>query len=61
MKKMVWRRKHKIEITSSTVNDELAFIIGVPSTLNAPSFSVARIDGWKKLLGDSAWIEMGYF
>jgi len=42
-----------------SVNDELAFVAGIPSTLNAPSFSAAEMDERRKLLRESVRREMG--
>ncbi|ESW07701.1 hypothetical protein PHAVU_010G151400 [Phaseolus vulgaris] len=42
-----------------SVNDELAFVAGIPSTLNAPSFSAGKMDEQRKLLRDSVRREMG--
>jgi len=42
-----------------SVNDELAFVAGIPSTLNVPSFSAEKMDEQRKLLRDSVRREMG--
>ncbi|KAL2338097.1 hypothetical protein Fmac_012543 [Flemingia macrophylla] len=42
-----------------SVNDELAFIAGIPSTLNTPSFNAIKMDEKRKLLRDSVRREMG--
>ncbi|KAK7381625.1 hypothetical protein VNO80_00171 [Phaseolus coccineus] len=42
-----------------SVNDELAFVAGIPSTLNAPSFGAEKMDERRKLLRDSVRREMG--
>ncbi|KAK7294155.1 hypothetical protein RJT34_17038 [Clitoria ternatea] len=42
-----------------SVNDELAFVAGIPSTLDTPSFSAGKMDETKKLLRDSVRREMG--
>ncbi|BAT98532.1 hypothetical protein LR48_Vigan406s014600 [Vigna angularis] len=42
-----------------SVNDELAFVAGIPSTHNNASFSAAKMDERRKLLRDSVRREMG--
>lgn len=42
-----------------SVNDELAFVAGIPSTHNTASFSAAIMDERRKLLRDSVRREMG--
>lgn len=42
-----------------SVNDELAFIAGLPSTLNTPSFSTEKMFEKRKLLRDTVRKEMG--
>ncbi|TKY64514.1 N-acetyl-alpha-D-glucosaminyl L-malate synthase [Spatholobus suberectus] len=42
-----------------SVNDELAFVAGMPSTVNTPPFSAEKMDERRKLLRDSIRREMG--
>ncbi|XP_027906758.1 uncharacterized protein LOC114166246 isoform X2 [Vigna unguiculata] len=42
-----------------SVNDELAFVAGIPSTHSTQSFSAAKMDERRKLLRDSVRREMG--
>ncbi|KAL5176460.1 N-acetyl-alpha-D-glucosaminyl L-malate synthase [Glycine soja] len=48
----------QLAIVPLSVNDELAFVAGISSTLNAPSFSAAKMDERRKLLRDSVRREM---
>ncbi|KAK7349167.1 hypothetical protein VNO77_06317 [Canavalia gladiata] len=56
-----WYEEESIKLRSQpsivplSVNDELAFVAGIPSTLNTPSFSAEK----RKLLRDSIRREMG--
>ncbi|KAG4955377.1 hypothetical protein AAZX31_15G013100 [Glycine max] len=47
------------EIVPLSVNDELAFVAGIPSTLNTPSFSTEKMVEKKQLLRESVRKEMG--
>ncbi|XP_058751857.1 uncharacterized protein LOC131624951 [Vicia villosa] len=47
------------EIVPLSVNDELAFVAGIPSTLNTPSFSTDKMIEKKQLLRESVRKEMG--
>ncbi|RDX75927.1 bshA, partial [Mucuna pruriens] len=47
------------EIVPLSVNDELAFVAGIPSTLNTPSFSSEKMDQKRQLLRESVRKEMG--
>lgn len=47
------------EIVPLSVNDELAFVAGIPSTLNTPSFSTEKMIEKKQLLRESVRKEMG--
>ncbi|RDX83518.1 bshA, partial [Mucuna pruriens] len=60
-----WCEEESIKLRSQpalvplSVNDELAFVAGIPSTLNTPSFSAAKMGERRKLLRDSVRREMG--
>lgn len=47
------------EIVPLSVNDELAFVAGIPSTLNTPSFSTEKMVEKRQLLRESVRKEMG--
>ena len=47
------------EIVALSVNEELAFVAGIPSTLNTPSFSTEKMVEKKQLLRESVRKEMG--
>lgn len=47
------------EIVPLSVNDELAFVAGIPSTLNTPSFSTEKMIEKRQLLRESVRGEMG--
>lgn len=47
------------EIIPLSVNDELAFVAGIPSTLNTPSFSTEKMVEKKQFLRESVRKEMG--
>ncbi|XP_027344409.1 uncharacterized protein LOC113856663 [Abrus precatorius] len=47
------------EIIPLSVNDELAFVAGIPSTLNTPSFSTEKMVEKRQLLRESVRQEMG--
>lgn len=47
------------EIVPLSVNDELAFVAGIPSTLNTPSFSTEKMVEKKQFLRESVRKEMG--
>lgn len=47
------------EIIPLSVNDELAFVAGIPSTLNTPSFDTDKMIEKKQLLRESVRKEMG--
>ncbi|KAK7402312.1 hypothetical protein VNO78_14482 [Psophocarpus tetragonolobus] len=47
------------EIVPLSVNDELAFVAGIPSTLNTPSFSTEKMVEKKQLLRESVRKEIG--
>lgn len=47
------------EIVPLSVNDELAFVAGIPSTLNTPSFSTEKMIEKRLLLRESVRGEMG--
>lgn len=47
------------EIVPLSVNDELAFVSGIPSTLNTPSFSTEKMVEKRQLLRESVRKEMG--
>lgn len=47
------------ELVPLSVNDELAFVAGIPSTLNTPSFSTEKMVEKRQLLRDSVRKEMG--
>lgn len=49
----------QLALVPLSVNDELAFVAGIPSTLKVPSFSAAKMDERRKLLRDSIRREMG--
>ncbi|XP_061359535.1 uncharacterized protein LOC133303623 [Gastrolobium bilobum] len=53
------RLKSQPAVIPLSVNDELAFVAGIPSTLNTPSFSAEKMDEKRKLLRDSVRREMG--
>ncbi|KAJ1392136.1 Glycosyl-transferase family 4, partial [Sesbania bispinosa] len=60
-----WCEEESIKLRSQpaivplSVNDELAFIAGIPSALDSQSFSAEKIDEKRKLLRDSVRREMG--
>ena len=47
------------ELVLLSVNDELAFVAGIPSTLNTPSFSTETMIEKRQLLRDAVRKEMG--
>ncbi|KAJ1433913.1 Glycosyl transferase, family 1 [Sesbania bispinosa] len=47
------------EIVPLSINDELAFVAGIPSTLNTPSYSTEKMIEKRKLLRESVRKEMG--
>jgi len=47
------------EIIPLSVNDELAFVAGIPSTLNTPSFSTDKMVEKRQLLRESVRKEIG--
>ncbi|WVY99609.1 hypothetical protein V8G54_025679 [Vigna mungo] len=47
------------EIVPLSVNDELAFVAGIPSTLNTPSFSTEKMVEKRQLLRESVRKEIG--
>ncbi|KAG9459331.1 hypothetical protein H6P81_003839 [Aristolochia fimbriata] len=47
------------QIVPLSVNDELAFVAGIPCSLNTPSFSVEKMLEKKKLLRDAVRKDMG--
>ncbi|RYR50752.1 hypothetical protein Ahy_A07g037369 isoform B [Arachis hypogaea] len=47
------------ELVPLSVNDELAFVAGLPSTLNTPSFSTEKMTEKRQLLRDLVRKEMG--
>ena len=60
-----WCEEERIKLRSQpalvplSVNDELAFVAGINSTLNTPSFSVEKMIEKRQLLRDSVRKEMG--
>ncbi|CAN6442172.1 unnamed protein product [Victoria cruziana] len=60
-----WCKEENIELRYSpalvplSVNDELAFAAGIPSSLNRPSFTVERMLGKRQLLRDAVRRELG--
>ncbi|KAJ1429086.1 Glycosyl transferase, family 1 [Sesbania bispinosa] len=60
-----WCEEENIKLRSQpaivplSVNDELAFIAGIPSALDSQSFSAEKMDEKRKLLRDSVRREMG--
>ncbi|KAI4329280.1 hypothetical protein L6164_021563 [Bauhinia variegata] len=60
-----WCEEESIKLRSPpalvplSVNDELAFVSGIPSTLNTPSFSPEKMFEKRQLLRDSVRKEMG--
>ncbi|MED6218377.1 hypothetical protein PIB30_026216 [Stylosanthes scabra] len=51
--------RYQPELVPLSVNDELAFVAGIPSTLNTPSFSTEKMIEKRQLLRDSVRKEMG--
>nr|KYP54225.1 putative glycosyltransferase ypjH [Cajanus cajan] len=51
--------RSKPTLVPLSVNDELAFVAGIPSTLNTPSFSATKMDEKRELLRNSVRREMG--
>ncbi|QCE08937.1 uncharacterized protein LOC114185164 [Vigna unguiculata] len=60
-----WCEEEKIklrsypEVVPLSVNDELAFVAGIPSTLNTPSFSTEKMMEKRQLLRESVRKEIG--
>ena len=60
-----WCEEERLKLRSQpaliplSVNDELAFVAGIPSTLNTASFSAEKMAEKRKLLRDSVRREMG--
>ncbi|GMY34257.1 spore coat protein sa, partial [Fagus crenata] len=60
-----WCEEEKIKLRSQpavvplSVNDELAFVAGIASSLNTPSFSIEKMRQKRQLLRDSVRKEMG--
>jgi len=51
--------RYQPAIVPLSVNDELAFVAGIPSTLNTPSFSTDKMIEKRQLLRESVRKEMG--
>jgi len=51
--------RYQPAIVPLSVNDELAFVAGIPSTLNTPSFSTDKMIEKRQLLRESIRKEMG--
>lgn len=60
-----WCEEENIKLRSQpavvplSVNDELAFVAGIPSSLNTPSFTTEKMQQKRQLLRDSVRKEMG--